>query len=225
MSAKAIIYTRDKHYKHSLPQNDHTGMAAYAVMHNLDVVEDFCEEEAAGRPRYSALSKALDAIQRTGAKFLLVESLTDLADAIPIQEILIEAARRCGASVVNIRQSRQVDEERIHIRAALELLNRQERKILGARLQAARIKARSGDGRREGRKPYGFSKNPEEALFERKVLLQIHELRNQGMSFRKIADQLNKEGIRPRKGRCWWGKTISLILKNAGPSRKDDLVP
>lgn len=181
------------------------------MMHNLEIVEELARTQGC-----SSLSRALDTVQQTGAKVLIVESLADLSDAVAVQEIFIEAARRCGATVVHIRPLGARDEGRESVRAALEMLSQREQKILGARLNAARIGARLAGGHREGRKPYGFSKNPDEALYERKTLLKMQDLRSRGVSFRRIANSLNSEGIRPRKGQLWWGKTVSLILRNAG---------
>jgi hypothetical protein len=37
-------------------------------------------------------------------------------------------------------------------------------------------------------------------------------LRAEGLGFDRIADQMNAEGLKPRTGGQWWGKTCNGIL-------------
>lgn len=65
--------------------------------------------------------------------------------------------------------------------------------------------------RGQGRKPYGFYEG-EQAVIERMRTLQAA-----GMSYDRIAGQLNGEGVKPRAGERWWGKTVNNIVGQAGP--------
>jgi hypothetical protein len=60
--------------------------------------------------------------------------------------------------------------------------------------------------RGQGRKPYGFYAG-EAAVIERMRALQAA-----GMSYERIAGQLNEAGVRPRSGGRWWGKTVNNIV-------------
>lgn len=75
--------------------------------------------------------------------------------------------------------------------------------------RAARQRMKAKTGRCEGRKPYGFRPG-EQAVIER-----MRELRAAGMGYDRIAEQLNAEGIKPRRGVRWWGRGINNVLKEA----------
>ena len=72
--------------------------------------------------------------------------------------------------------------------------------------------------RGQGRKPYGFYAG-EPAVIERMQALQAA-----GMSYEGIAAQLNGEGVQPRAGGCWWGKTVNNILRKARPAVEDRML-
>lgn len=59
-----------------------------------------------------------------------------------------------------------------------------------------------------GRKPYGFY----EGEGEPEVLERTKALRAAGMGFDRIAGAPNAEGVKPRSGERWWGKTVNKIL-------------
>jgi hypothetical protein len=65
--------------------------------------------------------------------------------------------------------------------------------------------------RGQGRKPYGFYEG-EQAVIER-----MRAWKEAGMGYDRIAGQLNEEGVKPRSGGRWWGKTVNNILGQASP--------
>jgi len=44
------------------------------------------------------------------------------------------------------------------------------------------------------------------------MLDRMKALRETGMGFDRIAEVLNAEGLKPRTGAQWWGKTVNNIL-------------
>jgi hypothetical protein len=46
----------------------------------------------------------------------------------------------------------------------------------------------------------------------------MRALRAEGLGYDRIADLLNAEGLRPRTGAQWWGKTVNNILAQTEPS-------
>lgn len=51
---------------------------------------------------------------------------------------------------------------------------------------------------------------------EQAVIARIQELRGQGLSLKKIADQLNEEGFRTRRGSEWRLQFVHRVLESAG---------
>ena len=74
---------------------------------------------------------------------------------------------------------------------------------------------RSPAERGQGRKPYGFYEG------ERGVIERMRALQAEGLSYDRIAEKLNGEGVKPRAGGRWWGKTVNNILRQAGPALEE----
>jgi hypothetical protein len=73
--------------------------------------------------------------------------------------------------------------------------------------------------RGQGRKRYGFYEG------EAVVVARMKALQGAGLSYERIAEQLNAEGVAPRAGGRWWGKTVNNILRQAGEVCGDAQAP
>src|ERR1035438_1929655 len=98
------------------------------------------------------------------------------------------------------------DPTRVMFRQILGAIHQYEKTMIVLKLRGARVRAKARDGRCEGAKPYGAL--PGEA----EVIERMKALRASGMGFDKIAVALNAEGIKPRRGKKWWGLTVNNIL-------------
>jgi hypothetical protein len=99
-------------------------------------------------------------------------------------------------------------------RQILGAIHQYEKAMIVLKLRSARTRKKAQSGRCEGAKPYG------EKPGEKRVLEYIQSLRMKGMGFDRIAAHLNSEGIRPRRGRQWWGMTINQILSKTDKSQR-----
>jgi hypothetical protein len=81
-----------------------------------------------------------------------------------------------------------------------------EKSLIVLKLRGARLRQKAKTSRCEGAKPYG------ELPGEVAVVERMKVLRSAGLGFDRIAAQLNAEGIKPRRGKQWWGLTINQIL-------------
>jgi site-specific DNA recombinase len=73
------------------------------------------------------------------------------------------------------------------------------------------------DGDSGGAVPYGYvrvQKSVEIDPFEAGIVKYIFELRDDGYGYGRIADQLNRVKIKPRKSRHWKKSSIQYIVKN-----------
>jgi hypothetical protein len=59
---------------------------------------------------------------------------------------------------------------------------------------------------REGRKPYGYKPG------EREVIARMKVLQEQGLNVLRITQQLNSEGLKPRKAEHWHPHSVARIL-------------
>ena len=63
----------------------------------------------------------------------------------------------------------------------------------------------------DGDAPAVLVENPE----EQQILDEIHQLREEGLSLRKVADELNRRGVARRNGNEWHHVAVSRVLKDA----------
>jgi DNA invertase Pin-like site-specific DNA recombinase len=183
----------------------------YAQAQGIRVVKVFREEGVGGaldledRP---ALMELFEALAANGTKLVLIEKLDRLARDLMVQETIIGDLRKRGFDLISVSEPDllQRDPTRVMMRQIFGAIAQYEKAMIVAKLRGARQRMKAKTGRCEGRKPYGFYEGEAEAL-ERMTVL-----RQQDMGFDRIADALNAEGLKPRTGERWWGKTVNNIL-------------
>lgn len=115
-----------------------------------------------------------------------------------VGEIILSEFRSLGAQVIAADSGTDLtvedgDPTRKLLRQMLGAIAEWEKSVLVQKLRAARVRKRREHGHCEGRKPYGV--NPQ----EQQVIEKIRQMRQDGLSFTKIAKSLNEGGIAPRK--------------------------
>jgi len=88
-----------------------------------------------------------------------------------------------------------------------------EKTLLVAKLRGARQRMRASSGQLrggcEGRKPFGTRNG------EPEIVARILALKASGMVYNSIAETLNSEGLKPRKGQKWYASVVRDILRRA----------
>lgn len=165
-------------------------------------------KESADRPAWSELMTALHS---NGVRVVIIEKLDRLARDLMVQETIIADLRKHGFELVSVAEPDLManDPTRILVRQMMGAVAQYEKSQIVLKLRGARMRKRAKEGRCEGRKPYGFY--PGEA----QVIGRMRELRSAGIGFDRIAVQLNTEGIKPRKGERWWGRSVNNTLTRA----------
>ena len=187
---------------------------AYARSHSITITQVFEERGVCGasdlqdRPALSQLTQALHA---NGTRLVLIEKLDRLARDLMVQETIIGDLRKGGFDLVSVAEPDllQDDPTRKLMRQFMGAIAEYEKAMIVMKLRGARIRAKAKDGRCEGRKPYGFYPG------ELQVVERMKELKASGLGFDRIAEQLNAEGVRPRTGQRWWGRSINNVLSRA----------
>lgn len=175
-------------------------------------------KRADNRPQ---LQQALDAVCEAKG-VLIVYSLSRLARSTKDTITISERLDKAGADLVSLS-------ERIDTTSAagkmvfrmLAVLNEFERDLISERTSAAMAHKRA-KGERLGTIPFGYDVAPDGVSLVRneeqqKALLMIHKLREEGLTFRAIAAELDSRGIAPKTGKgAWHFGTIAQILKRPG---------
>jgi DNA invertase Pin-like site-specific DNA recombinase len=105
------------------------------------------------------------------------------------------------------------------LRGMIDLFAQYERLIIGHRTKAA-LRAKRAQGLRAGAIPFGHrladdGKTLLPAEDEQAALLTIRELRQQGRTLRAVADELNRRGLRTRRGTAWRFEYVRNLLTAA----------
>lgn len=182
----------------------------YAEDNNIRIVKVFREEALCGATEWDNRPAWLDMLAAlNGCRTIIVEKLDRLARDLMVQEHIIADLRKRGIELISVHEPDlcRDDPTRNLLRQIMGAIAEYDRCMVVLRLRSARQRMKTNTGRCEGRKPYGF--RPGEA----DVIEHMKELRAAGLGFDRIAEQLNAEGIKPRAGARWWGRSVNNALK------------
>jgi DNA invertase Pin-like site-specific DNA recombinase len=189
----------------------------YATPNNYRIERWFTEKGVTGTRETmdrDAWIELVSALHANGVKTVIVESLNRLARDLMVQETCIADLRKYGFTLVSATERDDMmstDGTRVLIRQVLGAVSQYDKTQIVAKLRGARMRAKAKTGRCEGRKPFGHYEG------ETLILGRMRELRSTGMGFDRIAATLNSEGLQPRTGVKWWGRTVNDILCYVAP--------
>lgn len=186
---------------------------AYAQQHSIRIVKWFTDTvsgttDLEHRPALFDLMKALEA---NGVKMVIVERIDRLARDLMIQESILRDVQQKGFQLVSTAEPDlcSTDPTRVLLRQMLGAFSQYERAMIVAKLKGARQRAKANrDDYKEGRKLFGTRAG------EAETIKKIHALRAKGLAYDTIAERLNAEGIKARKGQ-WHATSVARICKKA----------
>jgi DNA invertase Pin-like site-specific DNA recombinase len=168
------------------------------------------------------LLAALKAVEKDEADGLLVPGDLDrLARELIVQEAILARVWKAGG-VVHATTRGEIladdpdDPMRTAIRQFMGVVAQLDRALTAKRMRNGRkAKAAAGGYAGYGSPAFGqHSVDGELAASEREaaIIARMRELRAAGRSYRLIADQLNIEGLKPKRGGTWHAMTVSRVL-------------
>ena len=205
-----------------------TAIKAYAAKNDIKIVRVFREEGVSGTKELEnrpALLELLTALHSNGIRLVMVERLDRLARDLMVQETIIGDIRKNGFELVSVSEPDllQDDPSRKLMRQIFGAIAEYEKTMIVIKLRGARVRQKAKTGHCEGAKPYGHFEG------EGRVIERMKALRAEGMSFDRIAETLNEEGVKPRRAaqrkqgavkpqrvERWHGLTVNKILTGKG---------
>lgn len=175
-------------------------------------------EDEKNRPEMSMM---IADIMSNGCSTIIVEDLSRLAREYRVQEniILYLVSRKISLVAANtgenVTEAIASDPMRKALVQVQGVFGELDKSLLVMRLRRAREKMRKEKGRCEGAKPYGTMKG--EAEVARRIKLLRRRPKKGGMTrrtYQSIADQLNAEGIKPRRGEKWTASLVHNVCKS-----------
>ena len=194
-------------------------IAAYALTKDLDLVDIVEDAGKSGKD-----------LKRPGVQLVLEMARRRQIDAVII--VKLDRMFRCTVDALNTAQD--FDKRGVALHSIHESLDTQsamgkffftltaalaemERGLIGERTRAALARKKE---RREiyGEVPYGFDvvdgslvDNPQEQATKARIM----NLRDRGLSYQKVADTINADGVPTKKGCAWTAMQISRVAKVA----------
>jgi len=186
-----------------------------------DIANTFTDEGVSGATSLDKRPGLLAAIDALKKGDVLLVAKRDRLGRDPIVVAMIERSiERKGASIKSAAGEGTDGDNPADVlmRRMIDAFAEYERLILKARTKAA-LKAKKERAQRTGSVPYGYSVNPEnekeliENEDEQQAIEIIKELRDRGVTLRKIATHLQLAGYKSRSKTCnWHHQTIRNIL-------------
>lgn len=173
--------------------------------------------EAVDRP---GLAEALARLETREAEVLLVPRLDRLARKLTIQEAALAQVWRHGGRVIacdqgEVSRDDPDDPMRTAMRQMMGVFAQLDRAMIVARLRRGRHAKRDKGGYAQGRPPYGFRAEAGSLVAfpaEQAVIKRVQELRESGLSYRQIADRLERSGVTPRSGGRWHPPMVARLI-------------
>lgn len=190
----------------------------WCKQNNVEIVSEFADRALSGadeeRPELWA---AIEALERSYV--LVVYRLDRLARSVYLSDIIERAIKRKKATFISVCGEGTwgfTDEDWL-VRKILQTLAEYERKVIGARTQAAMLRHQANGKLMGSVPPYGFMIDPENSRRivknpqERVIINQIQRLHKKGLSLRQIAAELTNLNYEPRKVlRTFKGKPVAV---------------
>jgi DNA invertase Pin-like site-specific DNA recombinase len=219
-----IVYIRESTDRQDLsPMVQAEKAAAYCSLRELDVLETLHDRAtSAGKPfqQRPAAARVRDMVESGVVECIVALKLDRMfRDAVDcLTNVDVWDRHNVALHLLDMGGS-AVDSRSAAGRFMLTVLAaaaEMERNRIGERTRdALRLKK----GRREvyGPVPYGFTREGVKLLIsepEQEVIAQMRSLRGAGASFHSIADALNRQRIRPKRGRLWYASSVRSVLLN-----------
>lgn len=203
---------------------------AMATVKGWEVVAEYCDDGISGtldadsRPGLTAL---LDAANAGDVSAVIVLSLDRLGRKTTLVLDLVERLTSAGVEVVSVKE--QLDTSTPTGRFVLTMfaaLSQLERDTIVQRTTDGRNARGRKDGERGGSVPFGYTRirndkgratGVEVDETAAAVVRDIFTMRDEGLSLRAIAENLNyamRQIDAPRGGRTWYASTVKVILDN-----------
>ena len=187
----------------------------YARLNSIEVVEEFREEGVSGtlqdRPVLARLLVNLEE-NGHGIQTIIVEKVDRLARDLMVQEAIINGLKKKGFHLISALEGDELlsdDPTRKLVRQVLGAIAEYDKTMTVLKLKAARERKRQREGKCEGAKSLREI-NPD--LLQKIKLLRRPHKDLKRLKLHEIADRLNQEGYRTKRGKPFTGQNIANIL-------------
>lgn len=192
---------------------------AYAEIHDLELVDVIVDAGKTGKNLdRDGLQSVLALVESGEVQALIVYKLDRLSRRVIDTLSIIERIEEAGAGFHSIAE--KVDTKSAIGRFFLTItaaFAQMERDTISERTAAA-LAHKKEQGEHIGRVPYGYQMEGTglvEVKDEAAIITQVLELREDGLTLRAIADELNSRQVKTKRGGRWAAQTVKNLIDRA----------
>ena len=199
---------------------------AYAMLRDLTLIETIRDEGYSGKDlNRPGLERLLRLIEGDEAEAVIVYKLDRLTRSTGDLLHLIEDKFKHGNTRF-LSITEQIDTQTAMGKFFLTIMGamaQMERELISERTSAA-LQYKKQKGESMGLIPYGYDR-VDGQLFENdeemRIVRRMKRWKREGLSYNKIANRLNENGIKPRrKGSKWHASSVHVVLKRRKNRKK-----
>lgn len=193
----------------------------YCEDRDIALLEIFSDEAVSGTlppEKRPAMASLLAYAMEHKPDMVIVPKFDRLARNTLYHLILEDAFEKMGILLVSVAEGKCTDDPQAQLqRGIFALFSQYELSVITTRLKAGRAAKRARGGYPGGWIPYGFDLVDDKLIpipREKAVILMILALHEDGLSYQRIANELNDLEIKPKYGERWAKKQVWTIVKN-----------
>jgi DNA invertase Pin-like site-specific DNA recombinase len=194
---------------------------AMAVVQGAELAELIIDAgESAKSLNRPGMARLLSLVDAGAVDTIIIAKLDRLTRSVRDLAELLERFTRRGVSLVSVADA--LDTRSAAGRLVLNIMvsvSQWEREAIGERTRDA-MQHKRANGERVGTVPFGYrigadGLHLEADPAEQGILFRLHELKAAGYSTRKIAAELNRQGLTTRRGTAWRFQYVAEALRAA----------
>lgn len=197
---------------------------AMAVVHGAEVADIIVEAgESAKSLNRPGMARLLQLVDTRQVEVVIIAKLDRLTRSVKDLCVVLEQLERRGVALVSVAES--LDTNSAAGRLVLNIMtavSQWEREAIGERTRDA-LRHKRHNGQRVGNIAYGYRLSddgvhvqPDQA--EQATIAAIRDLRANGRSLRRIADDINQQGRRTRRGSEWRLESVARVVTRIPPN-------
>lgn len=202
------------------PERQREAILAYAEEHGIEVVGWYEEAYTGTAGDRTELNNLIyDVKENNAVTVVIIESLDRLARDVMVQELIVRDLRKLDIDLISTQEGPDLattDKTRKFIRQIMGAVAEYEKDNLVERLRVARQRKKKVLGHASGPLPF----------YTRELAKRIRRMNNpprgKKMTFARIAEVLNEEGVPTRHKKPWTAALAHSIAKKDYPRRKKE---
>lgn len=194
------------------------GIEKYCITNNLNllyVFEDVQSGESAEKRK--GLQAALKMLESDNVMALVVHKQDRFTRSVYDAEVIRKQLKERGKTLLTVTDPTDWSTDNGEmLYQFMSVFAEYERKLIRRRCVAGYLRKLESGGYAAGHPPYGYDACKGELVvneFEQKTLNRIVALRADGWWYTTIANRLNSEGVRTKRGLLWTGESVKALLR------------